>query len=60
MVKVRVALPVPAELVALRVTLNVPEVCGMPDIRPVVAFNVRPAGNPEALKVVGLFDAAIP
>ena len=49
MVKVNVALPVPPELVALMVTLYVPAVVGVPEIRPVVVFTVKPAGNPVAL-----------
>ena len=48
-VKVNVALPVPPELVALMVTLYVPAVVGVPEIRPVVVFTVKPAGNPVAL-----------
>ena len=48
-VKVRVALPVPPELVALIVTLYVPAVVGVPEINPVLVFTVKPAGNPVAL-----------
>jgi len=48
-VKVNVALPVPPELVALIVTVYVPAVVGVPEIRPVVVFTVKPAGNPVAL-----------
>jgi len=48
-VKVRVALPVPPELVALMVTLYVPAVVGVPEITPVVVFTLRPAGSPVAL-----------
>ena len=47
-VKVKVALPVPPELVALIVTLYVPAVVGVPEITPVVVFTVKPAGSPLA------------
>jgi len=45
---VRLALPVPALFVALRVTVDVPAAVGVPEIKPVVLFTVRPAGNPVA------------
>jgi hypothetical protein len=48
-VKVNVALPVPPALVALMVTLYVPAVVGVPEIKPVFVFTVKPAGNPVAL-----------
>jgi hypothetical protein len=48
MVSVRVALPVPALLVALRVTVDVPAAVGVPEINPVPLFTVSPAGNPVA------------
>jgi hypothetical protein len=48
-VKVNVALRVPPELVALMVTLYVPAVVGVPEIKPVLVFTVKPAGNPVAL-----------
>ena len=52
-VKVKVALPVPPELVALMETLyglpaSVPA-AGVPEITPVVVFTLRPAGSPVAL-----------
>ena len=59
MVIVRVALPVPPELVALIVTLNVPAVVGVPAINPVLVFTVKPAGSPVAAKLVGLLVAVI-
>lgn len=59
MVKVNVALPVPPELVALIVTLDVPAVVGVPEIKPVLVFTDRPPGSPVALKLVGLFVAVI-
>ena len=58
-VKVSVALPVPPELVALMVTLYVPAVVGVPEIKPVLVFTVKPAGNPAALKLVGLLVAVM-
>jgi len=48
-VKVRVALPVPPALVALIVTVYVPAVVGVPEIKPVLVSTVKPAGNPVAL-----------
>ena len=48
-VKARVAVPVPAALVALIVTLVEPAVVGVPEITPVVVFTVRPVGSPVAL-----------
>ena len=59
MVKVSVALPVPPALVALIVTVYVPAVVGVPEINPVLVFTLRPAGNPVALKLVGLLVAVI-
>ena len=58
-VRVRVADPVPPAFVALKVTLEVPAVVGVPDMRPEVVLIVRPAGNPVALKEVGLLEAVI-
>ena len=43
---------------ALTVTLNVPATVGMPKISP-DALIVRPLGKPGAVKMVGLFVAAI-
>ena len=48
-VKVSVALPVPPALVALIVTLYVPAVVGVPEIKPVLVFTLKPVGNPIAL-----------
>ncbi len=48
-VKVSVWLPVPPALVALIVTLYVPAVVGVPEIKPVLVFTDRPAGSPVAL-----------
>ena len=48
-VKVNVAgFEVPLPFVAVKVTY-VPAVVGVPEIRPVVVFTVKPAGNPVAL-----------
>src|SRR2546428_12864107 len=51
--------PVPPALVALRVTVEAPAVVGVPEMSPVVALSARPAGNPVAPKLVGLFVAVI-
>ena len=59
MVSVRVAVPVPAALVALSVTLALPAVVGVPEITPVVVPIDSPAGRPVALKLFGLFVAAM-
>ena len=47
-VKVRVAAPVPALLVALKVTVETPTAVGVPVIKPVLGLTERPAGNPVA------------
>jgi hypothetical protein len=44
-VKVRVAVPVPLEFVVLMVTLYVPAVVGVPEIKPVLVLTLRPAGS---------------
>ena len=41
--------PVPAELVAETVTAKEPNAVGVPEIRPVPAARLRPAGRPVAL-----------
>jgi len=46
-------------LAAVKVTLEVPAAAGVPAIKPETVFTVRPAGNPEAPKLVGEFVAAI-
>ena len=58
-VRLRGALPVPALLVALSVTLEVPAAVGVPEIRPETVFTVRPAGNPDAPKLMGELVAVI-
>jgi hypothetical protein len=58
-VSVSVAEPVPPLLVALIVTEEVPEVVGVPVMRPLTVLIESPAGNPVALKLVGLLVAVI-
>ena len=48
MVSAKVALPVPPLLVALRVTVELPAVVGVPEISPEVVFTDKPAGKPVA------------
>ena len=48
MVSVAVALPVPEELVALRVRVEVPAAEGVPEIKPVLVFTESPLGKPVA------------
>ena len=45
--------------VAVNVTLEVPAAVGVPEIKPETVFTVRPAGNPDAPKLVGEFVAVI-
>ena len=47
-VTVALALPVPEELVALRVTVEVPAAEGVPEIKPVLVFTDSPLGKPVA------------
>jgi hypothetical protein len=47
-VTVAMALPVPEELVALTVTVEVPAAEGVPEIKPVFAFAESPLGKPVA------------
>jgi hypothetical protein len=58
-VKVRGAPPVPPLLVALSVTLEVPAAVGIPEIKPERVSTVRPAGSPDAPKLVGELVAVI-
>ena len=46
---VKFALPVPPELVALTVTVEVPDVAGVPEINPVVPLTASPGGKPLAV-----------
>ena len=57
---VKVAVPVPVELVAERVTLKVPAATlGVPEMRPLVVLMESPPGRPVALKEVGELSALI-
>ena len=58
-VKANVAVPVPAALVALNVTLDVPAAVGVPEMTPVAVLTESPLGNPAALKLAGLLAAVI-
>jgi hypothetical protein len=58
-VNTRVADPVPAELLALIVTLVVPAAVGVPEMTPLVVLIDNPAGKPVAVKLVGLLLAVI-
>src|ERR1700720_4074133 len=57
--KANVADPVPKALVALNVTLDFPAAVGVPEMTPVVVLTESPAGNPAALKLVGVLAAVI-
>ena len=57
--RISVALPVPAEFVAMTVMVAEPIVVGVPEINPVVAFTLKPAGRPVESNEVGLLAAAI-
>jgi hypothetical protein len=46
---VRILVAEPTELVALRVTAEVAAAVGVPEITPLAAFTVSPAGSPVAL-----------
>jgi len=49
-----------APLLAVMVTVVVPAVVGVPEIKPVLVFTDRPAGSrPVTLKLVGLLVAVI-
>ncbi|NBR70456.1 MAG: hypothetical protein EBT69_09835 [Verrucomicrobia bacterium] len=48
-VMLKALVPEPAEFVALRVTADVAAALGVPEISPLVALTVRPAGSPVAL-----------
>jgi hypothetical protein len=45
--------------VALNITLEVPTPTGVPEIKPEEVFTVRPAGSPNAPKLVGELVAVI-
>ena len=48
-VRVKVRVPVPPALVALKATVEVPVAVGVPEITPEVVFTDKPAGKPVAL-----------
>ena len=50
---------VPAEFVAEIVTIEVPDVLGVPEMSPVELFTLRPDGKPVAPKEVGVLFALI-
>ena len=58
-VRTSVVVPVPPALLALIVTLVVPVALGVPVMAPALVSTLRPAGNPDALKLVGLLLAVI-
>ena len=58
-VNVSVAVPVPLPLVALRVMLYVFAVVGVPEIKPVDVFTVKPAGKGDAPHVLIAWLAVI-
>ena len=59
-VRTTVAVPVPVELVAEMVTLNVPAATlGVPEMRPLLVLIERPPGRPVASKEVGELSAVI-
>jgi len=51
--------PVPLAFVALRVMLNTPTAVGVPEIKPVDVFTVKPAGNGAAPHVLIAWSAVI-
>ena len=58
-VKANVADPVPAALVALNATLDVPAAVGVPEMTPFVWLTEAQEGKFVALKLVGLLLAVI-
>ena len=52
-VRTNVAIPLPAALVAVSCTDEVPAEVACPEMAPVVALSARPAGRPVAAKPVG-------
>src|SRR5207244_360588 len=44
-VSLKIPVPVPKAFVAVRLTLNVPDLVGVPEITPVVEFRLKPAGS---------------
>ena len=58
-VSVTVALPVPEELVAVTVNVEVPAAGSVPEINPVLRFTQRVPGNLAVPKLVGLLVPVI-
>jgi hypothetical protein len=58
-VSVSAAIPVPALLVAPRVTVEVPVAVGVPEMSPVEVLTLRPPGSPVAEKLIGELEAVI-
>jgi hypothetical protein len=58
-VRLKTAVPVPLVLIAPIVTLALPAVVGVPEIRPFDVLTASPAGRDVALKLVGLLLAVI-
>ena len=54
-----VRLPIPPELIAVRVMLLLPTVVGIPEITPVTELRLKPTGKPVASKLVGALSAVI-
>ena len=57
--RVRMAEPVPAALVAVIITVKEPTAVGIPLMIPVAGLTDRPPGKPDAPKLVGLLSAVI-
>ena len=57
--RLTVSLPVPPPFVAFTFTVDVPAAVGVPEISPLDAFTLNPAGKPVAAKLVGEFVAVI-
>ena len=51
-VRIKLAEPVPLGLIALSVTVLVPVADGVPLMAPVLVFTLKPAGRPDAPKLV--------
>ena len=58
-VRVSDRFPVPPRLLAEIVMVMALAVVGVPEMRPVEEFTVRPAGSPVALKLVGVLFAVM-
>ena len=54
-VRVKVAVPVPLALLAVRAMVNTPGLVGVPEIVPVLVLKDKPWGSALAVKLVGLW-----